>query len=74
MSKVAEILVPSGRLDCNNSSALEPEVIDKLGEVSHGMVCDVAGLYYMSSAGLRVILLASKLDFMEFSGRRRRRL
>ena len=47
----------SGRLDTNTASDLESELaLDGAGEV----VFDFSGLEYISSAGLRVLLLAKK--------------
>ena len=47
----------SGRLDTNTAPQLEAELkLDGIGEV----VFDFAGLEYISSAGLRVLLAAQK--------------
>lgn len=48
-----------GRLDTNTSPALEKEMNEILGEVT-GLTFDMAALNYVSSAGLRVLLMAQK--------------
>jgi anti-anti-sigma factor len=61
MSAIApEILAPTGRLDSNNSTAFEQEVMGRLDGAAAGMVFDFTGLTYVSSAGLRVVLVAAK--------------
>lgn len=60
MTTVPEILAPTGRLDSNNSAAFEEEVMIRIGKSAPGMIFDFAGLTYISSAGLRVVLLAAK--------------
>lgn len=52
-------IVLSGRLDTNTSPDLEVVVKRELYGVKE-LVLDMAGLEYVSSAGLRVILLAQK--------------
>lgn len=49
-----------GRLDTVTSPELEKEIINSIPGVAH-LVLDFEGLEYVSSAGLRVILSASKL-------------
>ena len=48
-----------GRLDTNTSPTLETELKTALESVS-GVVFDLAELAYISSAGLRVLLMAQK--------------
>lgn len=49
-----------GRLDTVTSPEFEKEIINSIPGVTH-LTLDFAGLEYVSSAGLRVILSASKL-------------
>ncbi len=54
------LLHPSGRLDANNSAQFEKDMLEVLDRSPHGMVMDFSELGYVSSAGLRVVLLAAK--------------
>lgn len=54
------ILRPVGRLDSASSPELERVVLERLEGGCHRLVFDLASLDYVSSAGLRVILLAGK--------------
>lgn len=54
------ILRPMGRLDSNSSPELERAVLDHLEKGCKRMVFDLSDMEYVSSAGLRVILLAGK--------------
>ncbi|MEC4720751.1 STAS domain-containing protein [Noviherbaspirillum sp. CPCC 100848] len=54
------VISPVGRLDSGTSPELEKTVIQKLEEGNHRIVFDFSMLDYISSAGLRVILLAGK--------------
>ena len=54
------LLQPSGRLDANTSQQFESEMLAQLNESPQGMVMDFSNLSYVSSAGLRVVLLAAK--------------
>ena len=49
----------SGRLDTVTAPELERALRDELGDVS-SLILDFAGLEYISSAGLRVLLSAQK--------------
>lgn len=49
----------SGRLDTNTAPTLDQE-IQNMGDVS-GLVLDLTDLEYISSAGLRVLLVAQKM-------------
>ena len=50
----------SGRLDSNTSPEFEQKVFDAIHNGSKNMVVDFEALDYISSAGLRVILKATK--------------
>lgn len=54
------ILRPVGRLDSASSPDLERAVLEALDGGTKRMVFDLADMDYVSSAGLRVILLAGK--------------
>lgn len=54
------ILRPIGRLDSGNSSQLELMLTNALKEDFKKIVFDLSQLDYISSAGLRVMLLAGK--------------
>ena len=49
----------SGRLDTVTAPDLERSLQDELGDAD-GLILDFAGLEYISSAGLRVLLAAQK--------------
>lgn len=50
----------SGRLDSNTSSRLEQPLLDEVSTPNGGVILDCSELQYISSAGLRVILMAAK--------------
>ena len=54
------ILRPRGRLDSNSSPELERVVAEQLEVGTQRVVFDLSALDYISSAGLRVVLLAGK--------------
>lgn len=54
------ILRPVGRLDSTSSPDLESTVLERLQSGCNRIVFDLADMDYVSSAGLRVILLAGK--------------
>lgn len=54
------LLCPSGRLDANTSERFESEVLEQVSQSPKGMVMDFSEIGYVSSAGLRVVLLAAK--------------
>ena len=49
-----------GRLDSVTSSELEKEILSLLQSGESNLLIDFAGLDYISSAGLRVLLMAAK--------------
>ena len=63
MNKTVEngslIYTLTGRLDTVTAPELERELRDELGSAG-GLILDFAGLEYISSAGLRVLLAAQK--------------
>lgn len=54
------ILRPRGRLDSSSSPELERMVTEQLETGTQRVVFDLSALDYISSAGLRVVLLAGK--------------
>ena len=57
------VLAPKGRVDHGSADAFRTAVEPWLANCKaggHGLVFDMAGLEYISSAGLRVLMLASK--------------
>ena len=52
-------VIPEGRLDTNTSPELEA-VLDQNIEAANELILDFAGIEYISSAGLRVLLAAFK--------------
>ncbi len=54
------ILRPRGRLDSSSSPELERLLVEQLDAGIQRLVLDFSGLEYISSAGLRVVLLAGK--------------
>lgn len=54
------VLAPSGRLDASTSPGFERAMLEELSRSPRGMIMDFSGLGYVSSAGLRVVLLAAK--------------
>ena len=54
------ILCPSGRVDGTNAGTLEGVFRDQLESGQSVLVFDFTGLNYISSAGLRVLLVAAR--------------
>ena len=50
----------NGRLDSNTSQGFEKKIFQAIDDGSKSMIIDFAELEYISSAGLRVILKATK--------------
>ena len=53
------IVAGSGRLDSNSSPAFEDVLLKVINEAA-AVVLDMTGFHYVSSAGLRVLLMAAK--------------
>ncbi len=54
------ILAPRGRVDSSNSKAFEERVLGHLNNGEKCLLVDFSALDYISSAGLRVFLMAAK--------------
>ncbi len=54
------VVSPAGRLDSVTAGGFEAQLLKHIGEGTNKMVLDFAKLDYISSAGLRVVLLAGK--------------
>jgi anti-anti-sigma factor len=54
------IVRPEGRLDSTTSPAFEKQLLGGLEAAAAPLVLDFSGLDYISSAGLRVVLMAAK--------------
>lgn len=59
---VGEVLVVAlkGRLDSVNASAVEAAITDEIKQGANRLVLDFSDVPYVSSAGLRVVLVAAK--------------
>jgi anti-anti-sigma factor len=60
MSTTPCIFSPQGRLDASNAPAAEREVLVLFETAGPSVVLDVSRLDYLSSAGLSVLLVATK--------------
>lgn len=54
------VLEPVGRLDSANAPAFEKKMMDVLDRGDHNILVDFGKLDYISSAGLRVLLMGAK--------------
>lgn len=54
------VVTPVGRIDGSNAMSFQDIVLKEVGSGSGALVVDLGSLDYISSAGLRVLLLAAK--------------
>lgn len=54
------VIRPEGRIDTNTSDELERALTGRIDGGARRLVLDMSGTDYISSAGLRVLLLAAK--------------
>ncbi len=54
------LLAPEGRLDSNTAPAFEARLMERIKNGGTRLVIDFSQLDYVSSAGLRVLLMAAK--------------
>lgn len=60
MSAEIQAVRPQGRLDSNSGPVFEKELLGYIDGGSRRLLLDLSELSYISSAGLRVILVAAK--------------
>ena len=58
--KNATVVEVTGKMDAVSSPEFEKKLLELMGEGEKDFVIDFAALYYISSAGLRVILTTAK--------------
>ncbi len=56
----ALVLLPVGRLDSANARAFEAIVMERVGAGEQRLIVDFSKLNFISSSGMRVLLLAAK--------------
>ncbi|MBC8400403.1 MAG: STAS domain-containing protein [Candidatus Marinimicrobia bacterium] len=54
------VIVISGRLDANNSTEFQEQILPKIDAGDNILALDFSQVDYISSAGLRVLLMAAK--------------
>jgi len=60
MSTVPVVFAPIGRIDGTNANVVEAELKSLLEASGPNLILDLSGINYLSSAGLRVVLVAAK--------------
>lgn len=60
MADQPRVLKPKGRLDSSTGPAFEGELLQLINSGAGRLLLDFSDLVYISSAGLRVVLLAAK--------------
>ncbi|MDE1902624.1 MAG: STAS domain-containing protein [Alphaproteobacteria bacterium] len=60
MADQPHVLKPKGHLDSNTGPAFESELLQLINSGTGRLLLDFSDLIYISSAGLRVVLLAAK--------------
>jgi len=58
--KRADLVTVSGRIDSSSASAFEGHLKELMGNGRHNLVLNLAGVTYMSSAGLRTLISTLK--------------
>lgn len=54
------VLIPAGRIDSGNARAFESIVTERISAGDHRVIVDFSRLDFISSSGLRVLLIAAK--------------
>jgi stage II sporulation protein AA (anti-sigma F factor antagonist) len=60
MVEQVSVIHPKGRLDSSTSPAFEKDLLERVNQGHASIVLDLSGLTFISSAGLRTILLLAK--------------
>lgn len=62
IEKVGEVLVvsPEGQINSGNAAGIEADLLSHVEKGEHRFVLDMSNLNYISSAGLRVVLVLAK--------------
>ena len=62
VDKVGQVLVvsPEGQINSGNAAGIEADLLSHVEKGEHRMVLDMSNLNYISSAGLRVVLVLAK--------------
>ena len=60
MNDTNRIYTPKGRIDASNAAAAEKEILAQVEAADFKLVIDLSQVEYLSSAGLRVLLIAAK--------------
>jgi anti-anti-sigma factor len=60
MSAIPFTYAATGRIDASNAPSVEAELLAAIETSGPALIIDLSGLGYMSSAGLRVMLVAAK--------------
>ncbi|VAW39397.1 hypothetical protein MNBD_CHLOROFLEXI01-1165 [hydrothermal vent metagenome] len=58
--KRADLITVTGRIDSSNASTFEGSLKEVMGNGRHNLVLNLAGVTYMSSAGLRTLVSTLK--------------
>ncbi len=56
----ALVMIPIGRLDSANARSFESIVTDRIGNGEQHLIVDFSRLTFISSSGMRVLLIAAK--------------
>ncbi len=54
------VLAVAGRLDQQTSESFQTTLLDAIGDEQAGLVLDLSGLEYISSVGLRALMIGAK--------------
>lgn len=54
------VVAPSGRLDANSAESFQQQLLDHVEAGSRAILLDLAELEYVSSAGLRALLMTAR--------------
>ena len=62
ITKTGQIVIAEvdGRIDGTSAAELDTKVGAVIPDADQGLICDLSGVSYVSSAGLRVILIIAK--------------